>query len=128
MPEQPPVMVLVTMQRMCARLIRLGADVALKQGCPLKVVHVASDPNVSPGQGKIDAQTLNYLYALANEARAEMNVLTSDVLVTAIAEFAASHQVKLIIMGGGEQASGIAETLSGMLPGVKITVLDEETV
>jgi K+-sensing histidine kinase KdpD len=120
-------MVLVTMQRMCARLIRLGADVALKQGCPLRVVHVASNPDTPGSRGKIDAQTLNYLYALANEAGAEMCLLTSDILVTAVAEYASLHHVKQIIMGGGDQASGIAETLCGMLPGVKVSVVDEET-
>ncbi|MEA5016962.1 MAG: universal stress protein [Candidatus Limiplasma sp.] len=124
--EQSPVMVLVTMQRMCARLIRLGADQALRQGCPLKVVHVASTADVPEGQAKIDAQVLNYLYALANEAGAEMCVLTSDVPVTAIAEYAVENQVGQIIMGGGGEAGGIAQTLCGMLPGVKVAVIEEE--
>lgn len=126
MAEQSPVMVLVTMQRMCARLIRLGADQALKENRSLKVVHVTGPEESSEGQAKIDAQTLNYLYALANEAGAEMCLLTSSVPVTAIAQYAVENQVGHIIMGGGHQAQGIAQTLCEMLPGVAVAVVDEE--
>ncbi len=127
MPERSPVMVLVTMQRMCARLIRLGADEALKRGCPLKVVHVASPAEMPESQAKIDAQTLNYLYALANEAGAEMCLLTSEVPVTAMAQYAVQNQVGQIILGGGSEAAGMAQTLAEMLPGVAVAVVDEET-
>ena len=59
MGEQSPVLVLVTLQRACARLIRMGADLALKQGRPLHVLHVTTSHGKA--QPSIDAQTLNYL-------------------------------------------------------------------
>ena len=125
MDEKSPVMVLVSMQKMCARLIRAGADIAMKQGCPLKIVHVSS-ANGQDGQTQIDAQTLNYLYALANEAGAEMCVLSAEVIVTTMIDYAKVHNVKQIVMGKGENAEGIAKTLTGFLPGVRVLIMEEE--
>lgn len=124
MDEPTPVLVLVTLQRACARLIRKGTDLALKQGRPLHVLHVTVYREGS--QPAIDAQTLDYLYALAGEAGAQMCVLSAEVPVTAIANYAQQNDVHQVVMGGGEQASGIAETLSSLLPGVQVMILDPE--
>ncbi len=123
---QAPIMVLVTLQRMCARLIREGADLAMKQGCSLKVVHVATPGQDAQGAGGLDAQVLNFLYALANEAGAEMCMLSAEVPVTAMADYAEEQGIKQILMGGGEHAKGIAETLSQLVPGVQVMILEEE--
>ena len=120
MNEKAPVVVLVTLQRHCARLIRSGADMALKERCPLKVVHVAK------AEGMTQADILNDLYALANEAGAEMCVLMSEDMVAAAAEYAGSISAKRIVMGAGERAQNIAEALSGLLPGVRILILEPE--
>ena len=125
MDEKSSVMVLVSMQKMCARLIRAGADMAIKQGCPLKIVHVSA-ANGQDGQTPIDARVLNYLYALANEAGAEMCVLSAEVIVTTMVDYAKEHDVKLIVMGKGENADGIAKTLTGFLPGVQVLIIEEE--
>lgn len=126
MGSETPIMVLVTLQRFCARLIRRGADISLSKGCPLKVVHVTPGNRRVGGEGGIQADVLNYLYALANEAGAEMCVLTSDVAVNAMAEYAKANSVSHIIMGAGENAAGIAETLSQLLPGVEVMILEAE--
>lgn len=122
MERQVPVMVLVTLQRSCARLIRCGADMALKQGLPLQVVHVANREKNGPYP--INPQILDELYALAGEAGAEMCVLASGVPVNAIAEYALEHGIGHIVMGDGENAHGIAQTLSGLLPGVQVLIID----
>ena len=116
------VIVLVTLQHQCARLIRRGGDIALAQGRQLKVVHVAPrDENL---QAEAKAAVLNDLYALANEAGAEMCLLVAEVMVTTVVEFAKEHKAKQIIIGAGENAHGIAETLSEMLPGVQILIVE----
>ncbi|HNW86304.1 MAG TPA: universal stress protein [Candidatus Limiplasma sp.] len=125
MDEHPPILVLVTLQRACARLIRRGVDIALQDHCTLHVLHVVANEPHPACEAAIDAQALDYLYALAGEADAQMTVLTADVAVTAMAEFAAQQGVKKIVMGGGEQASGIAETLSELLPGVQVMIADD---
>ncbi|MEG2207511.1 MAG: hypothetical protein RR065_05350, partial [Clostridia bacterium] len=110
--SQPPILVLVTLQRACARLIRTGIDMAFQQNAPMLVLHIAPKNGKAMGEPSINAKALDYLYALSGEAGAEMCVLTSDVPVTAMANYAQQHGVKQVIMGGGQQASGIAETLS----------------
>lgn len=126
MEEIKPILVLVTLQRACARLIRMGADLAMKQGRPLHVLHVTtSDEKNDPAAY---AQALDYLYALAGEAGAQMCVLAADVPLTAMANYARDNGVQQVVMGGGEQASGIAETLSQLMPGVQVLIMDPEEV
>ncbi len=92
MEHEAPIIVLVTLQRLCARLIRSGADMALKQRCPLKVLHVAQVEAEAIKENGIKADVLNELYALANEAGAEMCVLTAKVPVNAMAQYAKDGQ------------------------------------
>ena len=116
------VIVLVTLQHQCARLIRRGVDIALAQGRQLKVVHVAPrDENL-----EVDAKAavLNDLYALANEAGAEMCLLVAEDMATVMVEFAKEHKARQMIIGAGENARGIAETLSELLPGVQILIVE----
>ena len=124
MEEQTPILVLVTLQRSCARLIRAGADMGLKQGRPIHVLHVVGKN--TPHTPERYAQTLDYLYALAGEAGAQMCLITADVPVTAIANYARDNGVKRVVMGGGAQAAGIAETLSDLMPGVEVRIMDPE--
>ena len=122
MEQKPPVLVLVTLQRACARLIRRGAELALRQHSALHVLHVVTKGMAGTAAYNLDAQTLDYLYALCGEAGAEMTVLTAEVPVTAMAEFASQQGVRQIVMGGGERAEGIAETLAQLLPGVQVMI------
>ena len=124
MDAQSPIMVLVTLQVSCARLIRKGADMALMRHCPLHVVHVTVAEDERNAQS-LNADARNALYALCGEAGAEMCMLTATVAVTAMANYAREHSVQQIIMGGGEQASGIARTLSELLPGVQVLIVDD---
>ena len=128
MEGKPPILVLVTLQRACSRLIRRGADMALGQHCPLHVLHVVVSDDTTRPEATMDAQTLDYLYALCGEAGAQMTVLAAEVPLTAMAEFASQQCVRQIVMGGGEQAGGIAESLSQLLPGVQVMILNEEEV
>ncbi|MCE5343089.1 MAG: universal stress protein UspA [Eubacteriales bacterium] len=120
-----PILVLVTLQRACARLIRHGADMALMEHRPLHVLYVSVADTQNEPMRAMDSQTLDYLYALSGEAGAEMTVLRAQVAVTSIAEFASRNNVKRIVMGGGENAAGIAETLSSLLPGVQVMIMED---
>jgi K+-sensing histidine kinase KdpD len=121
--QPSPVLALVTLQRACARLIRSGGDMALRQHCPLHVLHVeVADGRQEPVHA-LDSQTLDYLYALSGEAGAEMTVLSAEVAVTAIAEFSRKIGARQIIMGDGESSCGMAETLSELLPGIQVMIV-----
>lgn len=55
-----------------------------------------------------------------------MCVLTSKAPVTAIANYANECGARHVVMGGGERARGIAETLSQLLPGVRVLIMERE--
>lgn len=118
-----PVLVLVTPQHACDRLIHQGAEIARARDSSLRVLHVAN-PDAAPiGEPAINARALDYLYALSGEVGAEMCVLTSSSPLEAIADYASGCAAGVIVMGGGERASGIAETFSHRLPGVQVIIL-----
>ena len=118
-----PVLVLVTPQHACDRLIHQGAEIACARDSSLRVLHVAN-PDAAPiGEPAINARALDYLYALSGEVGAEMCVLTSSSPLEAIADYASGCNAGVIVMGGGERASGIAETFSHRLPGVQVIIL-----
>ena len=78
------------------------------------------------GVNRREATRATVTLAITGEAGAEMCVLTSNVPVTAIANYAADCGARHVIMGGGGQACGIAETLSQLLPGVRVMILERE--
>ena len=55
-----------------------------------------------------------------------MTVFSAEVAVTAIAEFAKKIGARQIVMGNGECADGMAETLSELLPGVQVMIVPDE--
>lgn len=126
MGNQTPILVLVTLQYASARLIRTGADVAMKKGSPLLVLHIANKSDQDHTQPTINAEALDYLYSLSGEVGAEMCVIAAEVPVTAIANYAQKHGVRQLIMGGGQQTHGMAQTLSELLPGVQVQIVMQE--
>lgn len=110
--ENACVLVCVTVQKDCGRLIEAGKTEAEKSGLPLHVLHVSAGKNLL---GNPDAaQALNYLYALAREADAEMNILYDGDAQKAIAGYAARHGARTLILG--QDKSGFAARLQGLLP------------
>lgn len=126
MTAQTPILVLVTLQRACARLIRVGADMALMQNRPLLVLHVANADEHEAGQPAIDAQTLDYLYALAGEAGAEMSVIAAREPLDAMESFTRERGAQTVLLGVGERSAEIAHALCHRLSGVQVQVLQED--
>ena len=109
------VLVCVTVQKECQRLILAGKRLADSARIPLKVLHVAQ-PGLSP-LGSPDAQeALNFLYALSRETGAEMTLLYSDDVRGAIVEYA--HQVGAVCVVVGSDRQGgwaMAEALEELV-------------
>lgn len=115
-------MVCVTGQRNCERLIREGAKYG--SGDDLFILHV-----VHPGQALMgfrdDPDALEYLYEIAREYRAEMNVTRAEDVVEAIAETARKKCVERVVMGAGGARGehDYAQALRARLPGVTVAVV-----
>ncbi len=112
MSEKKCVLVCVTVQKDCARLIRQGQSLALEQKIPLRVLHVSQGRNVlgSPDSAGI----LNELFSLAHEADAEMNILYEHDVPAAIARYAQECSASALVLG--PDRSGNAGKVRSLLP------------
>ena len=112
---EPTVLVCVTVQKECKRLILAGKRLADNGNIALRVLHVVH-PDATP-LGNPDAQeALNALYALSRQAGAEMTLLYSADVRAAIVEFA--HQVNAVcVVVGSSKEDGwaMAEALEELL-------------
>ena len=112
MTESSCVLVCVTVQKECARLIKLGHMEAQRAHLPLHVVHVSTGKTML---GNPDAaEALNYLFSLAHEVDAEMNILHNHDVLQAISTYARENGAKTLIIG--TDRSGFTKSLSMLLP------------
>lgn len=112
---EPTVLVCVTVQKECERLILAGKRLADNGKIGLQVLHVMQ-PDAAP-LGNPDAQVaLNALYALSRKAGAEMTLLYNADVRAAIVDFA--HQVNAVcVVVGSSKEDGwaMAEALEDLL-------------
>ncbi len=118
------VMVCVTRQITCARLIATGAHFVDGQG-ELSVVHVAmmgSNFLDNPREG----EALDYLFNAANEYGAALTVLRSDDVIRTLSAHARRNQITHIILGvGAARSDSFFRQLKKSLPNVEIIEVPE---
>ncbi len=96
-------MVCVTVQKTCERLILEGAKLA--GDSELIVVHVAKNGAKLLGGGS-DAEALEYLYRIAREYGADMEVVRADDAVETIVELAKQKNIECLVIGLGGSRGG----------------------
>lgn len=92
------IMVLVTQQKTCERLILNGYDLIKEENGKLYVVHVVNE------KGKFldnqdDGEALEYLFAVSKEVGAKLTVLRSKDIAKAIIDFAKDNDITHMVMG-----------------------------
>ena len=118
---QLKILVCVTGQKHCERLIREGAELAEQLGGSMSVVHVAAQGNTFLGNPK-EGEALEYLFRTADAFGAEMTVLrASDALDTLVA-FAREREADCVVVGSapGRAGGAFAEQLRLRLPQAEI--------
>lgn len=123
MNQKACILVCVTVQKECGRLIEKGKALAEKNGIPLHVLHVSGGKN--PLGNPDAAEALNYLFSLAHEAEGEMNILYEANVPAAIARYAGKNGAKVIIMGT-DRSGVMTENLRGLLSEETLLVCAEE--
>ncbi len=114
MNETECVLVCVTGQKECGRLIFQGRALASQEGLSLHVLHVCTGKATLMGNPDI-AEAMDYLFSLAHEADAEMNILYNEAdAASAIARYAKQHGAKSVVIG--QDQSGFGQRLQGQLP------------
>ena len=154
--ERTGVMVCVTGQRSCERLIMRGAKLSMER----EVVSAASDEKkespdsaadgdtaavsaplplyvvhcVETGQNFMntpyEADAIDYLFTCAQVVGAELTILRADSVEDALAEFAEQNKVGVIVMGAspetGAPGGRFAKKLAERLPGVEFDIVGGE--
>ena len=96
--ENSRVLVCVTGQKMCERLIREGSRLASEQGAVLSVLHVARKGAELLGVHS-EAEALEYLFKVSSDYGADMTVIRSDEVVKTITSYVDKNGVTSIILG-----------------------------
>jgi len=115
------VLVCVTGQKTCERLIQEGAAIAGQFEGKVSVVHVAPKGAAILGNHH-EGEALEYLFRAADEVDADMTVLRAGDVMDTLVHFACEQQVDCIVVGTapGRDGDAFAQRLRARLPSVEV--------
>jgi K+-sensing histidine kinase KdpD len=127
MSSKKKVLVCVTQQKTCERLIKKGVCVRDELDSELFVIHVAMNGLNFLGNSK-EGDALEYLFGISKRAGAELTVLRSDDIVKTIVGYTKDNKITDMIVGEppNEHDNNIIRELKQKLPGVNIYVIPPE--
>lgn len=97
------IMVCVTKQKTCEKLIQSGVKIQSERGGHLFVVHVAPTGLSFLGNSK-EEEALEYLFEISKSVRADMTVLRSAEVVKTIVDFCEKNNINIIVLGESPEA------------------------
>lgn len=118
------ILVCVTQQKTCERLIRKALDYLVGEDS-LFIIHVAKN-NWSFLDNDKEGEALEYLFGIAKSVGANLTVLRSDNIVDTIVEFSKENKIDLLVMGdskGDHRENYFYKALKSSLVGVEIHVV-----
>lgn len=126
MKDHKNVMVCVTQQKTCKRLI-MGGYNEINEGDNLYIIHVVSE-NDNFLYNLNDGEALEYLFDASKKVGADLTVIRSKDVIKAISDFAIKNNITHIIMGSSSsdkdiENSNITRVLKEMLPKAKFIII-----
>lgn len=100
------IMVCVTQQKSCERLIKRGADLCRGEHDELYVVHVVKEDWKYFGKLE-ESDALEYLFDISKTYGAFLSVIKAPDIVSTLSRFMEEHQVDEVVMG--ESLEGMAQ-------------------
>ena len=125
MNRKPKILVCVTRQKTCERLIQAGSVLAREAHAPLSVVQVEKPGGNLLGNPK-ESEALEYLFQVSSASNADMTVLRQEDVVETLVEFTRKNEVTTIVMGRApveDSENTIINQLKRKLPDVDIRVV-----
>ena len=118
------VLVCVTGQRSCERLIVAGAKIAREENAPLNVLHVVRTGGSVLGFVN-EPEALEYLLTVSVENGASMYVRRADDVVSSIEYAAKNEDCTALVAGRAADYSGhdLLDELKLRLPGVRFVII-----
>ena len=119
-----PVIVCVTAQKNCEKLIKVGHSLSLSLKTSLEILSILSPERVDDDSG----EALDYLFGLAKEFDAQFNVFFhSDPALIAAAYIAKKKAAHVIIGTPGAGTNGFIDTIKTLLPVTPFTAIDTQS-
>ncbi len=122
------ILVCVTQQKTCERLIRKAADLRNEHNGNLFVIHVAKNSWNFLDNAR-EGEALEYLFGISKAVGANLTVLRADEIVKTIADFSHENKIDCIIMGespNDHKENNFFNALRNVLTGVNIVVVPQE--
>ncbi len=120
------VLVCVTRQISCERLILRGAELAKEYGQKLNIVHVAATGASLLGNPS-EGEALDFLFTCAKNQGADLNVLRSDNIVDTLVRIARESGATTMVLGESrhniKEDDSIIWQLRALLPNTDIRVV-----
>ena len=124
--EKINIMVCVTRQRSCERLIKRAVSMNEDISGSIGVVHVAGLDEILMGNPD-EGAALDILFSVSKYNGAQMHMLRSDDLTSTLVDFAKEHDVDILILGQskttGKKVRSIEDAFTKHLPDVEQHVL-----
>lgn len=92
------ILVCITQQKTCERLIREAAELRNESGGNLFVIHVVRN-NLNFLDSAREGEALEYLFGISKSVGASLAVLKSDEIASTVAAFAGENRIDCIIIG-----------------------------
>ena len=121
------ILVCVTQQKTCERLIRKAAELKKEINGNLFVIHVAKNEWNFLDNIK-ESEALEYLFGISKSVGANLTVLRSDEIAATIANFVKENKIDYIIMGespNDHKENNFYSELKSLLSGVEIQVIPQ---
>jgi K+-sensing histidine kinase KdpD len=119
------ILVCITQQKTCERLIQKAAELNGEYGGTLHVIHVVKN-DVNFLNNDKEGEALEYLFGISKSVGANLAVLKSDSVAGSIAEYALNNSVGCLIIGESpkDQAENkFCNNLKKLLDNVEIRVI-----
>lgn len=123
--KQPCIMVCVTPQQSCQRLIEAGARIAREENLPLSVISVFKEKN---GLNANEGGVLEELFQCTKKYNANMDIFFNDSPALVVAVSAKKNNASTLVTGfPAEGSSGFIARIHEILPDLPITMVDNES-
>ncbi|MGE4283031.1 MAG: universal stress protein UspA [Clostridia bacterium] len=125
MKKNSKVMVCVTRQKTCERLIKIGSKIVRDEKGDLFIIHVTKEGTNflnNPREG----EALEYLFQIARDIGAEMTVTHSNNVMNTLVEFAKRNEITTIVLGESPRSksdNNILLQLEQMLPTINFKIV-----
>jgi len=121
------IMVCVTQQKTCERLIKQARSMMENSNGNLFVVHVVKNDSKFLGNDK-EGEALEYLFGISKSVGANLSVLRADSVSQTLVDYAVENHIDTVVMGESIDSSSENKfyvKLSEKLPHVNIIVVPQ---